>query len=496
VKPDLRILMLEDSVRDAELLERELRQGKISFSVRKVDTRKDFIEQLNEFEPDIVISDYKLPTFDGKQALGIVRERSALLPFILVSGYIGEEKATEALKNGATDFILKDRIGRLVPCVHRALREVQERLEHQRLGERFGLFVESSPTAMVMINPNRLIEMVNGQTERMFGFSREELFGRPIDVLFPERFREHHPGPPLSFFATRSPGSPEAPGDLFGRRFDATEFPVEIELNPIETGEGIEILYVIVDISARRDIEREKDRQRHELERSNADLEEFANIASHDLKAPLRAIGHLAQWIREDIAQTASQETSENLDLLQGRVTRLQTLLDGLLAYSRIGRVDSPVEDVDIPHLVREIALMLSPPPGFVVTCVGPMPPIRTHRAPIRVVLENLIGNGLKHHDRTDGRITVSMHPVNGVMEFRITDDGPGIEPRFHDRIFVIFQTLESRDDVEASGIGLAIVKRQVEGHGGRIRVESSPPARGTAFVFTWMEAAPAIAAR
>jgi PAS domain S-box-containing protein len=490
MKPDIRILMLEDSVRDAELLERELRQSSISFTAHKVDTRDDFVEQLNVFEPDLIIADYKLPQFDGMQALQIVRERSPLLPFILVSGYIGEERAIEALKKGATDFILKDRLGRLVSCVQRALREADERAEHHRLGQRFLLFVESAPNAMVMVNASREIEMINGQTEQMFGFPRAELLGRSIEVLFPERFREPHFGPPLSFFATYSPGSPEAPGDLFGLRRNATEFPVELELNPMETGEGTEFLYVIVDISARRQIEQEKDRQRQELVRSNADLEDFAYIASHDLKAPLRAIGHLAEWIQEDIALTASPETAQNLDLLQGRVSRLQMLLDGLLAYSRIGRVDSPIEDVDIPHLVRDIANLLAPGPGFVVTCVGLFPLIRTRYAPIRLVLENLIGNGLKHHDHAEGRITVSARrQSDGTMEFRVADDGPGIAPRFHDRIFVIFQTLAGRDEVEASGIGLAIVKRQVEGHGGRIRVESAPPVRGSTFVFTWNEA-------
>ena len=117
------------------------------------------------------------------------------------------------------------------------------------------------------------------------------------------------------------------------------------------------------------------------------------------------------------------------------------------------------------------------------------MPAIRTHRVPLRAVLENLIANGVKHHDRAEGRISVSMRLEDGVAEFRVNDDGPGIAPRFHERIFVIFQTLASRDDVESSGIGLAIVKKRVENHGGRIWVESTPPARGTTFAFTWKEA-------
>jgi signal transduction histidine kinase len=133
---------------------------------------------------------------------------------------------------------------------------------------------------------------------------------------------------------------------------------------------------------------------------------------------------------------------------------------------------------------------MLGPPPGFVVACEGTMPVIRTHRVPIRRVLENLISNGLKHHDRAEGRITVQARSVDEATEFRVTDDGPGIPPQFHDRIFLMFQTLASRDDVESSGIGLTIVKKKVQTHGGRIWVESAPPARGTSFIFTWKEAA------
>lgn len=119
------------------------------------------------------------------------------------------------------------------------------------------------------------------------------------------------------------------------------------------------------------------------------------------------------------------------------------------------------------------------------------MSPIRTHRLPIQTVLKNLIDNAVKHHDRAEGRITVAMRLVDGVTEFRVTDDGPGIPARFHDRIFVIFQTLTNRDDTESSGVGLAIAKKKVQGNGGKIWIESAPPTRGTTCVFTWREAGP-----
>ncbi len=253
-----------------------------------------------------------------------------------------------------------------------------------------------------------------------------------------------------------------------------------------ETVRGRSTPWDEVDLALARDL-----RSAVEAEVGQRTLEEFAYAASHDLKAPLRAIGHLAQWIGEDLGATASPETAENLTLLQGRVARLQLLLDGLLAYSRVGRhAYAAAEDVNIAELVRDIVALLAPPPGFVVTCQENLPPLRTHRMPIQVVLTNLISNGLKHHDRAEGRIKVAMQLANGVAEFRVSDDGPGISPRFHDRIFVIFQTLANRDDIESSGIGLAITKKKVMAHGGRIWVESAPPARGSTFVFTWNETA------
>jgi PAS domain S-box-containing protein len=350
--------------------------------------------------------------------------------------------------------------------------------------------VEASPTALVLAGRSGRIEMANGRAERMFGYDRTALHGKPLELLLPLRFRERHVNMRNDFFADMSPRKTGEGRDLFGLRKDGTEFPLEIGFNRIDCDGEPMVLAGIIDISTQRETERENEQQRRELARSNVDLEEFAYVASHDLKAPLRAISHLVQWIGDDIRAVANPETLENLELLQGRVARMQMLLDGLLNYSRVGHSNSPIEDVDIAELVREVAAMLAPPSDFVVTCEGAMPVIRTDRMSIQVVLENLIGNGLKHHDRAEGRITVRARLVDEVTEIRVNDDGPGILPEYHERIFVMFQTLLSRDDVESSGIGLAIVKKKVQSHGGQVWVESAPPARGTTFVFTWKEAA------
>lgn len=354
--------------------------------------------------------------------------------------------------------------------------------------DRFARVVEAAPTALVLVRKDGLIQLVNLQAERMFGYKQAELHHKPLEILMPERFRTHHNELRRGFQANRASRMMGEGRDLLGRRKDGTEFPLEIGLNPIDLDGEQMVLAGIIDITARREIEEERERQKRELERSNADLEEFAYAASHDLKAPLRAITHLVQWIYEDVASSASQETLDNLKLLQGRATRLQKLMDGLLTYARAGTTSSLIEDVDITEVVRDVIELLAPSPGFTVMCEGPIETIRTNRAPLYMVFENLIANGLKHHDRPEGRIVVSMKKANGIAEFRVRDDGPGILPRFHDKIFVIFQTLASRDDVESSGIGLALVKKKVERHGGKIWVESAPPIRGSTFVFTWKD--------
>lgn len=357
--------------------------------------------------------------------------------------------------------------------------------------DRFAQVIEALPIALILTGATGRIEMANREAERVFGYDHAELRGEPLDALIPERFRRRIDLGEL--FLTNRPSPTMGAGwDLSGLRKDRSEFPLEIELSPIDLDRTPMLLAAITDITTRRALEREKLEKQAELERSNADLEEFAYAASHDLKAPLRAIGHLAQWIGEDVRTTAGPETMANLTLLRGRVTRLQMLLDGLLAYARVGqRSHASSEDVDIAEVVRDIVTMLAPPPGFVVACDGNPPRLRAHRAPLQVVLKNLIGNALKHHDRAEGHVSVTMRLADGVAEFRVADDGPGIAPRFHERVFVIFETLASRDDVESSGIGLAIVRRQVRSNGGDIRIESEPSARGTNFVFTWREVTP-----
>lgn len=221
------------------------------------------------------------------------------------------------------------------------------------------------------------------------------------------------------------------------------------------------------------------------LEKRNTELDQFAYIVSHDLKAPLRAIGNLAQWLEEDLEEHLTEETRHQMNLLRGRVHRMEALINGLLQYSRVGRLRTELQLVDVEALLADVIDSLAPPPEFTITVMPDMPTLWTEQLPLEQVFANLISNGIKHHPRPDGQIVISVQEYAHYYEFAVTDNGLGIAPEFHDKVFVMFQTLEPRDKVDNTGVGLAIVKKIIEDKGGTITVESARN-QGATFRFTW----------
>jgi hypothetical protein len=226
------------------------------------------------------------------------------------------------------------------------------------------------------------------------------------------------------------------------------------------------------------------------LEKRSKELDEFAYITSHDLKAPLRAIANLSQWIEEDIAHQLDAENLHQLQLLRGRVYRLESLIEGLLQYSRAGRLKSDPQDVDVALLLKQVIDTLNPPAQFRITIAPGMPTLLTQRLPLEQVFTHLIDNAIKHHPLADGTVKIDVEEQSDAYEFRVVDDGLGIAPQFHERVFAIFQTLQAKDTRENTGLGLAIAKRIVEGKGGTIRLESQE-GQGATFYFTWPKVLP-----
>ncbi|WP_439559356.1 sensor histidine kinase [Dyadobacter sp.] len=223
-----------------------------------------------------------------------------------------------------------------------------------------------------------------------------------------------------------------------------------------------------------------------DLERINAELDQFAYVVSHDLKAPLRAINNLSEWIEEDINHLLEGDTLDQFKLLRGRVHRMESLINGILSYSRAGRIKTSKERFALKSLVDDLSETFSSkkPVRFKLDGDASLE-LETEKITLTQILQNLISNGVKYNDKPEIEITIGWREKASLYEFYVGDNGPGISPEFHERIFVIFQTLQARDEVESTGVGLAIVKKILDEKGGVIRIESQM-GEGTRFFFTW----------
>ena len=221
------------------------------------------------------------------------------------------------------------------------------------------------------------------------------------------------------------------------------------------------------------------------LQASNEELDKFAYVASHDLKSPLRGIDQLATWITEDLGDSLHSDTKDHLRLMRSRIGRMEQLLDDLLNYSRIGRYVDQIVTVNTRDLVRAVFERNENAKEIAIHIAEDLPILRTHKVALELVLHNLIDNAIKHHDKPHGRIDVAARPTADGFEFTVKDDGPGILLEHHERVFGMFQTLKPRDEVEGSGIGLALVKKTVESVGGAVTLESDGQ-HGCTVRFTW----------
>ena len=355
------------------------------------------------------------------------------------------------------------------------------------LEERFRLLAQGVPNHLLFLDCDLHIEFANDAFLEAAGWTAEKAIGLHISELMgPERFLQRQP-----YYERALAGetvSYEQTGAI-GNEHGYFRFTYRPSFD--ESGQVRGIFSMAIDISRRRKAELELERKQAELLRSNKDLEQFAYVASHDLKAPLRAIELLVQWIVEGLEGYDKNDVQENLTLLGKRTERLNRLLDDLLAYSRAGRKVGTHKHTDTHALVLDVAQLIDPPETIQVSIEGQLPAFHTHAAPLEQVFRNLISNAIKHHPGPEGHVVVSCEEQGDEYVFSVRDDGEGIPTEYAERVFEMFQTLKSRDQVEGSGMGLAIVNRIVQWQHGRVWFEPAPEGRGTVFKFQWKKTQP-----
>ena len=423
--------------------------------------------------------------------------------------------------------------------MNRGLIEEPGAQEEVRRSEEFELLVRSvKDYAILMLDPEGRVVSWNEGAERIKGYPAIEILGKSFTTFYPKEAVDSG-FPQLELDVATRDGRFEDEG--WRVRKDGSRFWANVIITALRGPDGqlVGFAKVTRDLTARREAEaqarrlaaeqaahaeaaarseelaRLNDRLRQqavELQVALADtkaarnaaeraaaatteayreLDQFAYVASHDLKAPLRGIANLAQWLQDDIGERLTDDSKEHMRLLHGRVRRMEALIDGILAYSRAGRRLTPPERVETGVLVRDVIELLAPPADVKIQIPDQLPTIDAERVPLQQVFMNLIGNAIKftRAARSDAVIRIAWRDVADGFEFTISDNGSGIAPEYHNRIWGIFQTLAARDKVEGTGIGLSVVQKIVESRGGKVSLDESAPGEGATFRFVWAKA-------
>jgi PAS domain S-box-containing protein len=354
----------------------------------------------------------------------------------------------------------------------------------------FRTLLEAAPDAMIIADPQGRIAMVNARTEYLFGYDRDELIDADVELLFPRRYLE---------VQARRAGAPRAPEErarsmggggltLYGVDCDGSEVPIEVSLSPLDTPGGRFVIAAIRDVSARIRTEHELQEKNLALQQSNQELERFAYVASHDLQEPLRMVTAYTQLLARRYKGRLGTDADEFIGFAVDGATRMGLLISGLLELARVTSKGRPFAEVDVSRVLEHTLATLDGPirEQQAAVIIEPLPKVLGDDVQLGQIFQNLIGNALKFRRESPPIVLVRAERVDTDWCFAVEDNGIGIAEEHRDRIFQVFQRLHTRSEYEGTGIGLAICRRVVERHGGRIWVEGRVDGTaGSRFVFT-----------
>ncbi|RMG73450.1 MAG: PAS domain S-box protein [Bacteroidetes bacterium] len=374
-------------------------------------------------------------------------------------------------------------------------RQAQLLLQLQENEARTRTILESALDGVIIVNEEGLIEEWNAMAQEIFGWARAEILGKSLaETIIPPHFREAHGKGMRRYHQTGVSRVLNQRIEIEGLHQSGRVFPIELSIVPVHLDKRTFFSAFVRDITQQKAEMARREALLSELAQANEELKDFAYIVSHDLKAPLRAISSLAHWIEDDYAEHFDDGGKEQMRLLQGRVQRMQDLIDGILEYSRVGRVNLQPESVPLTALLAEVLEALDVPAHIEVIVPPDLPTLEMNRTSLYQIFQNLIFNAIRYMDKPAGRVELGWKPDDaqtGYGQFWVKDNGPGIDPRFHERIFRIFQTLQPRDKLEATGVGLSIVRKLVHLHQGRIWVESQTHQGSTFFLTLPLQGVP-----
>ena len=363
-----------------------------------------------------------------------------------------------------------------ISSLRRRVAELEAEVMEKSQNDRFRLVVESAPNGIIVVNRDGEITLVNPQAERLFGYTKEEFKGMRIEKLVPQKYREGHVERRTSFHA-----APESRGmglgrDLFAVRKDGKEFPVEIALTPLSKKTGMHVLASIIDITERKRSEERLHRYSQELERSNAELESFASVASHDLQEPLRKIRTMGERLQQVSGEGLNEKGQDYLQRIVKASDNMHRLIRDLLAFSRVATRAQPFARIDLATPLKEALsnLEVAIDEADAEVCLGDLPAIDADEGQMIQLFQNLIGNAVKFRradvpPRIEIDASVEGEGDRAVCRIQVSDNGIGFDEKYQDRIFSIFQRLHGKGKFEGTGIGLAICKKIVERHEGTI---------------------------